>query len=176
MILIVWGGRVVVRDQRIVAAEGMEYWGRRDGMQWESLLLWVGGWAQLWLGGQYRSKLVLLQVEGSTVQISSWLRYAVPFPCHNGTAPYFTQVQMNNGTAPLAPPAPTRPPTNVATPSAFLPICPSPACTRPTERLCYDPPNTPTRSHYDQNLHPMSPPLQHKQNRDPRLLRCSRPT
>ena len=32
-------------------------------MQWESLLLWVGGWAQAWFGGQYRSKLVLLQVE-----------------------------------------------------------------------------------------------------------------
>ena len=85
--------------------------------------MWVGGWAQLWLGGQYRSKLVLLQVEGSTVVISTWLRYTVPFPCHNGTAPYFSQVLMTYGTAPshrLRPPAH---PQTLVPPNTYRRIC-----------------------------------------------------
>ena len=52
--------------------------------------------------------------------VSTWLRYTVPFPCHNGTALYFAQVLMTYGTAPLVPTTPTRPPTKVGSPNTFL--------------------------------------------------------
>ena len=91
---------------------------------WWNLRQGVGGWAQAGRGGQYRRSMALVQSRGQYRCDTETVPHNAARCLSERYCPLLVTVPPYHGTAPQATTAPTRPPTEVGSPTAFQPLPP----------------------------------------------------